>query len=228
MLHALAPNKTEQTIRILLSDGSLEGNLTLPESAEAVVLFAHGSGSSRFSPRNRFVADVLHEAGLATLLIDLLTRKEERVEMSTAHLRFNIPLLAGRLVRATDWLAENSATRDLPVAYFGASTGAAAALVAAAGRPAISSVVSRGGRPDLAGRALADVRAAVLLIVGGNDLPVLELNEEAFGQLTGAREKSLHIVPRASHLFEETGALEKVAHLAAGWFTQHLEGPDTK
>lgn len=224
MPHALAINKTEQTIRILLSDGSLEGNLTLPESSQAVVLFAHGSGSSRLSPRNRFVADVLHEAGLATLLIDLLTRKEERVDMSTAHLRFNIPLLAGRLVRATDWLAENSATRDLPVAYFGASTGAAAALVAAAGRPAISAVVSRGGRPDLAGRALEDVRAAVLLIVGGYDLPVLELNEEALGQLNQARERSLHIVPRATHLFEEEGVLEKVAHLAAEWFTQHLNG----
>jgi putative phosphoribosyl transferase len=228
MPHALATHKTEQTIRILLSDGSLEGNLTLPESAHAVVLFAHGSGSSRFSPRNRFVADVLHEAGLATLLIDLLTQKEERVDMGTAQLRFNIPLLAGRLVRATDWLAENSATRDLPVAYFGASTGAAAALVAGAGRPAISAIVSRGGRPDLAGRALEYVRAAVLLIVGGYDLPVLELNEEALQKLVRAREKSLHIVPRATHLFEEPGTLEQAARLAAEWFTLHLDAPEPR
>jgi dienelactone hydrolase len=222
MPHQLARNTTEQTIRISLSDGALEGNLTLPESAQAVVLFAHGSGSSRFSPRNRFVAEVLHDAGLATLLVDLLTHKEERVDVNTAHFRFDIPLLAGRLVKATDWLSENPATRDLPIGYFGASTGAAAALVAAAGRPAIPAVVSRGGRPDLAGRALEDVRSAVLLIVGGHDLPVLDLNEEAYQRLIKAREKRVEIVPRATHLFEEPGALDAVAHLAADWFTQHI------
>jgi dienelactone hydrolase len=224
MPHQLTTNKIEQTIRISLSDGSLEGNLTLPDAAQAVVLFAHGSGSSRFSPRNRFVAEVLHEAGLATLLVDLLTHKEEQVDVTTAHFRFDIPLLAGRLVKATDWLSQSPATRDLPISYFGASTGAAAALVAAAGRPAISSVVSRGGRPDLAGQALNDVRAAVLLIVGGHDLPVLDLNEEAYEQLTKARDKKIEVVPRATHLFEERGALEAVARLAADWFTQHLHG----
>jgi dienelactone hydrolase len=224
MPHQLARNTTEQTIRITLSDGSLEGNLTLPESAQAVVLFAHGSGSSRFSPRNRFVAEILHDAGLATLLVDLLTHREEQVDVNTAHYRFDIPLLAGRLVKATDWLTENPATRDLRVGYFGASTGAAAALVAAAGRPAISAVVSRGGRPDLAGRALEDVRAAVLLIVGGHDLPVLDLNEEAYERLIKAREKRIEIVPRATHLFEEPGALDAVARLAADWFTHHLRG----
>ncbi|MEX2141729.1 MAG: dienelactone hydrolase family protein [Pirellulales bacterium] len=227
MPYQLTGNKTEQTIRIALSDGSLEGNLTLPESAQAVVLFAHGSGSSRFSPRNRFVADVLHDAGLATLLVDLLTHKEERVDVTTAHFRFDIPLLAARLIKTTDWLAESPTTRDLRVGYFGASTGAAAALVAAAGRPAIWAVVSRGGRPDLAGDALEDVRAAVLLIVGGHDLPVLDLNEEAYEKLVKAREKRIEIVPRATHLFEEPGALEAVARLAADWFTQHLSGTAT-
>jgi putative phosphoribosyl transferase len=221
MTHQLARNTTEQTIRISLSDGSLEGNLTLPESAHAVVLFAHGSGSSRFSRRNRFVAEVLHDAGLATLLLDLLTHKEEQVDVDT-DFRFDIPLLAGRLVKATDWLAENPTTRDLRIGYFGASTGAAAALVAAAGRSAIPAVVSRGGRPDLAGKALEDVRAAVLLIVGGHDLPVLDLNEEAYQRLIKAREKRLEIVPRATHLFEEPGALDSVARLAADWFAQHL------
>ena len=220
----LAKNRTEHTIRIPLSDGALEGNLTLPEAAHAVVLFAHGSGSSRFSPRNRLVAEVLHDAGLATLLIDLLTHREERVDLSSAHLRFDIALLAARLVKATDWLAENSSTRDLRIGYFGASTGAAAALVAAAGRPAISAVVSRGGRPDLAGRALDDVRAAVLLIVGGHDLPVLDLNEEAYQKLTKSQEKRLEVVPGATHLFEEPGALGEVARLAAEWFTGHLSG----
>jgi dienelactone hydrolase len=222
MPHQLTTKTTEQTIRIPLSDGTLEGNLTLPESAHAIVLFAHGSGSSRLSPRNRFVAQSLHEAGLATLLVDLLTHKEERVDMTTAHLRFDIPRLAARLLRATDWLSENPATRDLPTGYFGASTGAAAALVAAAGRPAIGAVVSRGGRPDLAGGALADVRAAVLLIVGGHDLPVIDLNEEAYEQLVSAHDKHLHVIPDATHLFEEPGALGEVARLAGNWFISHL------
>jgi dienelactone hydrolase len=221
MAHSLA-SKHEQAVRIALSDGSLEGNLTIPEAAHAVVLFAHGSGSSRFSPRNRFVADVLHEAGLATLLVDLLTPREDRDDFTTAQFRFNIPLLAGRLVKASDWLAEPPTTRELPIAYFGASTGAAAALVAAAGRPHIAAVVSRGGRPDLAGGALREVRAAVLLIVGGHDLPVLDLNEEAYEKLSKSREKQLQVVPGATHLFEEPGALDEVARLAADWFTEHF------
>jgi dienelactone hydrolase len=221
MAHSLT-SKDEQTVRIPLSDGSLEGNLTIPEGAHAVVLFAHGSGSSRFSPRNRFVAEVLHDAGLATLLVDLLTSREERDDFTTAQFRFNIPLLAGRLVKATDWLAECAATRELPIGYFGASTGAAAALVAAAGRPRIAAVVSRGGRPDLAGGALHEVRAAVLLIVGGHDLPVLDLNEEAYEKLTKSRGKQWHVVPGATHLFEEPGALDEVARLATSWFAEHL------
>ena len=151
MAHQLLQRKTEQAVRISLGDGSLEGNLTLPESASALVLFAHGSGSSRFNPRSRFIADTLCEAGLATLLIDLLTRREERVEMNAAQLRFDIPLAAARLIRATDWLLDNPVTRHFHVGYFGASTDAAAALVAAAGRSAISAIVSLGGRPDLAG-----------------------------------------------------------------------------
>jgi pimeloyl-ACP methyl ester carboxylesterase len=189
-----------------------------------VVLFAHGSGSSRHSPRNRFVARVLREAGLATLLIDLLTADEEAVDQYTAQLRFDIGLLAQRLVGATDWLLQNRETAGLPIGYFGASTGAAAALVAAAERPdAVAAIVSRGGRPDLAGPALSRVRAPTLLIVGGNDIPVIGLNEEALAQLT--TEKRLVIVPGASHLFEEPGALEEVARLAADWFGRYLNRP---
>jgi len=186
-----------------------------------VVLFAHGSGSSRLSPRNRHVARVLNEAALATLLVDLLTPEEEAIDARKAHLRFDIGLLAERLVAATDWLTAHPDTRDLRVGYFGASTGAAAALVAAAARSgAVGAVVSRGGRPDLAGRVLALVRAPTLLIVGGRDLQVLELNREAFAQLTC--DKRLEIVPGATHLFEEPGALHEVARLAANWFVEHL------
>jgi putative phosphoribosyl transferase len=226
MPQQIAVNRTEQTIRIPLSDGSLTGNLTLVDGATVIVLFAHGSGSSRFSTRNRFVAETLHSAGLSTLLIDLLTPNEERVDMATAHLRFDVPLLASRLLKATDWLAENSTTNRLSVGYFGASTGAAAALVAAAGRPAISAVVSRGGRPDLAGQALEAVRAAVLLIVGGNDVEVLKLNELAYDRLLQSRAKKLHVVAGATHLFEESGALDEVARLAAEWFTKRLGDRD--
>jgi len=224
MANQLANHKTEETVRIALSDGVIEGNLTLPETSHAVVLFAHGSGSSRFSPRNRFVADVLHDSGLATLLIDLLTPEEERVDMSTGHLRFDIDLLADRLVVATDWLGKNPATRNLRIGYFGASTGAAAALVAASKRPGVWAIVSRGGRPDLAGRALENVRAAVLLLVGGNDWPVLELNRDAYRKLNRARAREMHVVPGASHLFEERGTLEEVARLAANWFRHSLSG----
>jgi dienelactone hydrolase len=184
-------------------------------------LFAHGSGSSRHSPRNRYVARVLNEAGLATLLLDLLTPDEEAVDLRTGHLRFNIELLAKRLLGAAEWLKRQPQTRQLAVGYFGASTGAAAALVAAAERPELTgAVVSRGGRPDMAGQALQRVQAPTLLIVGGNDFPVIELNRAAFAQLRC--EKQLVIVPGATHLFEEPNALEKVARLARVWFETHL------
>ena len=206
---------------------TLEGELTRPAEARGVVLFAHGSGSSRHSPRNRRVAALLNEAGLATLLIDLLTPAEEMVDLRTAHLRFDIGLLAERLVGATDWLTRDPETRDLSVGYFGASTGAGAALVAAAERPDIvGAVVSRGGRPDLAGPALARVQAPTLLIVGGNDLPVIRLNQEAFDQLRC--EKRLVIVPGATHLFGEPGALDQVARLAREWFERYLVPPQAR
>jgi dienelactone hydrolase len=199
----------------------LTGDLTVPPDAKGIVLFAHGSGSSRLSPRNRYVAGALQTAGLATLLIDLLTPEEERLDRITAHLRFDIGLLAERLLDTTDWLHSASETRPLRIGYFGASTGAGAALVAAASRTElIGAVVSRGGRPDLAGDALMQVEAPVLLIVGGNDDLVIELNQKALTQLRG--EKKLKIVPGASHLFEEPGTLEQVADLAANWFTSHL------
>jgi dienelactone hydrolase len=215
----------EHLVRLPAGPGTLEGNLDVPSSARAVVLFAHGSGSSRHSPRNRFVARALGHAGLATLLLDLLTPEEESVDARTGHLRFDIGLLAERLVSATDWIRKNAWTRQFPVGYFGASTGAGAALVAAAERPdVVSAVVSRGGRPDLAGPALPAVKAPTLLIVGGRDVPVIGLNRQAFDQL-GPREKELIFVPGASHLFEEPGALEEVARLAAAWFTRHLNLP---
>jgi dienelactone hydrolase len=199
----------------------LAGDLTIPAEAKGVVLFAHGSGSSRLSPRNRYVAHVLQSAGLATLLIDLLTPEEERLDLATAHLRFDIGLLAERLLNATGWLQSEPETCSLRIGYFGASTGAGAALVAAASRTElIGAVVSRGGRPDLAGDALAGVKAPVLLIVGSNDDVVIEINRSAFAQLPG--EKRLEIVPGAGHLFEEPGTLEQVADLAANWFTSHL------
>ena len=196
----------------------------MPADARGVVLFAHGSGSSRFSSRNRYVARLLQDAGFATLLLDLLTAAEEEVDDATGQLRFDIGLLSDRLIDATEWLGRNSETGPLPIGCFGASTGGGAALVAAAhlhGR--IAAVVSRGGRPDLAGAALAEVTSPVLLIVGGSDLPVIGLNREAFDQLRC--EKKLEIVPGATHLFEEPGALEQVARLATEWFNQHL-GPN--
>jgi dienelactone hydrolase len=203
---------------------TLQGDLVVPAGARGVVLFAHGSGSGRHSPRNRFVAGVLQRKGIATLLLDLLTEEEEAADQERAHLRFDIGLLAGRLLGATDWLREQPQTRDLPVGYFGASTGGGAALVAAAKRPAaVAAVVSRGGRPDLAGPYLPRVQAPTLLIVGGADPVVLRLNEAALRQL-GARAKELVTVPGATHLFEEPGALEEVARLAADWFVRHF-GP---
>ena len=223
MDHASGFDREERPVRVSVGPVVLEGNLGVPEEARGIVPFAHGSGSGRHSPRNRYVARTLREANLATLLVDLLTLEEEEIDLHTRHLRFDIGLLAGRLVGATDWLAQNPDTQDLPVGYFGASTGAAAALVAAAIRPQlVGAVVSRGGRPDLAGDALPRVAAPTLLIVGGSDSPVIDMNQEALGQLRA--EKKLEIVPGATHLFEEPGALEEVARLAAGWFVRHL-GP---
>ena len=217
-----SPDRTqERLVSIPVGAESLEGNLSVPAGAGGVVLFAHGSGSSRHSPRNQFVARVLRQAGLATLLTDLLTLAEEAADERTRHLRFDIELLARRLAGITDWLGQYPDTRELAIGYFGASTGAAAALVAAADRPdAVGAIVSRGGRPDLAGPFLPRVLAPTLLIVGGNDRPVLDLNREALTLLRV--EKELVVVPGATHLFEETGALEEVARLAADWFTRHL------
>jgi dienelactone hydrolase len=200
----------------------LKGDLAMPERARGVVLFAHGSGSSRHSPRNQFVAQRLQEAGLATLLMDLLTLREEEEDARTARLRFDMGLLGRRLIAALDWLAEDTHIRDLPVGCFGASSGAGGALVAAAERPeCITAVVSRGGRPDLAGYALPRVQAPTLLIVGSRDTAVIEMNRQALERLRCVKE--LVIVPDASHLFEEPGTLEVVAELAAGWFTRHIE-----
>jgi putative phosphoribosyl transferase len=212
----------ERLVRVAAGAVTLEGNLSLPKGAGGIVLFAHGSGSSRHSPRNRYVAQLLNQAKLATLLVDLLTSDEEAIDMRTAQLRFDIGLLAERLVEVTDWLTQYPDTRHLRIGYFGASTGAAAALVAAAERPdVVGAVVSRGGRPDLAGPALSLVRAPTLLIVGGNDFQVIELNRAAFTQLRC--EKQLVIVPGATHLFEEPGALDEVARLAREWFERHLK-----
>jgi putative phosphoribosyl transferase len=201
----------------------LSGNLHLPDEASGIVLFAHGSGSSRHSPRNQFVAHTLNNAGLGTLLFDLLTPDEEAFDMQTREHRFNIRLLAARLVHATKWVKQQHQTRDLRIGYFGSSTGGAAALVAAADNPQnVGAVVSRGGRPDLAGEALPKVRTPTLLIVGGDDDVVIELNEQARDRMHC--EVKLEIVPGATHLFEEPGALEKVAKLASDWFVKHLTG----
>ena len=201
----------------------LRGNLHLPKGADALVLFAHGSGSSRHSPRNQFVARTLNDAGLGTLLFDLLTQEEETIDMQTRELRFNIHLLAERLVHATKWAKQQEETGDFRIGYFGSSTGGAAALVAAADNPQdVGAVVSRGGRPDLAGEALPKVQAPTLLIVGGNDDIVIELNEQARDRMR--YEVKLEIIPGATHLFEEPGTLEKVAQLASDWFAKHIGG----
>ncbi len=208
-------------VRIPTRTAHLDGDLTLPDNPIGVVVFAHGSGSSRHSPRNRAVASQLHEAGLATLLMDLLTAEEEAVDSRTRQLRFDIGLLAERLVDATVWLRGDPQTAGKSIGYFGASTGAAAALVAAADRPdAVDAIVSRGGRPDLAGEKLAEVRAPTLLIVGGRDDAVIDLNRLAYDRLR--TERRLEIVPGATHLFEEPGALDAVARLAIDWFAGHL------
>jgi putative phosphoribosyl transferase len=211
----------ERIVAVRAGQATLEGALVIPEHARGIVLFAHGSGSSRHSPRNVYVADELHDGELGTLLLDLLTPSEEAVDLATKELRFDISLLAERLVAAIEWLSTQDATRDLPIGLFGASTGAAGALVAAARMPnRIGAVVSRGGRPDLAGADLPSVKAPTLLIVGGNDPIVIDLNRRAMERMTAPLH--LEIVPRATHLFEEPGTLEQVARLARDWFVRHL------
>ena len=218
---------SEKTVSIPIGRERIEGTLCLPEEAIGLVLFAHGSGSSRFSTRNRHVASVLEQSGLATLLIDLLTEEEERADSSSGLLRFDIQLLARRVEAATAWLQGEESVEGLALGYFGASTGAAAAIVADSKRPEpVAAIVSRGGRPDLAGPALARVRAPTLLIVGGLDAVVLELNREALVELAG--EKRLEIVPGATHLFEEAGALDTVARLAGDWFVNHFSASNPR
>ena len=214
-------NLNSRLIYIPVGRDEIQGDLHVPQKSTSIVVFAHGSGSSRLSPRNNYVADVLNDAGIATLLIDLLTPDEELIDFQTARLRFDIGLLADRLTTVTHWLRGQSATDKLHLGYFGASTGAAAALVAAAKQPQfVEAIVSRGGRPDLAGSWLIKVRAPTLLIVGGNDKIVIELNYQAAAELRA--EHRLEIVPNAGHLFEEPGGLEQVAALARDWFDEHL------
>lgn len=212
----------EKTVHISLGEITLEGQLVIPPEAQGIVIFAHGSGSSRLSPRNRFVAESLQSDGLATLLCDLLTHREEQIDEMTGRLRFDIGLLAGRLSEITQWVASQQETEHLAVGYFGASTGAAAALIAETRNPgSVKAIVSRGGRPDLAGGALGLVRAPTLLIVGGHDRQVIMINERAMEMMTAKKE--MIIVPGATHLFEEPGALESVSRLSSRWFLKHLD-----
>jgi len=214
-------------VQVDAGSARLVGDLEVPAGAAGVVVFAHGSGSGRHSPRNRFVAEQLRAGGLATLLFDLLTAEEQAVDVETGQLRFDVEMLAGRLVAATEWLVVHPAARGLQIGYFGASTGATAALIAAAERPdLVGAVVSRGGRPDLAGLALPRVRAPTLLIVGGSDYPVISWNRDALSFMSC--ERSLEVVPGATHLFEETGALDTVARLARDWFTRYLGSGDQR
>jgi len=218
----MAATLDDRLVRVRAGPAELQGNLRIPAGAGGIVVFAHGSGSGRHSPRNRFVADVLVNTGLATLLIDLLTQEEETIDLETAELRFDIRLLADRLGGVTDWLAEEPSTAGLSIGYFGASTGAAAALIAAANRPErVRAIVSRGGRPDLAAPVLPRVAQPTLLIVGGEDEVVIDLNRQALRELGGS--KRLVIIAGATHLFEEPGALEQVAALASDWFLRYLE-----
>ena len=211
----------ENLVRIPVGKAIIEGNLTVPIDTKGIVLFAHGSGSGRFSPRNQYVAKILNEAGLATLIIDLLTKEEEAIDTRTGEFRFDINLLSERLMAATEWIRKNPQTKSLLIGYFGASTGAAAALRAAAKFPKdVKAIVSRGGRPDLAMEYLSKVRASTLLLVGGRDIAVLDLNKEALEKLPS--EKKLEVVPGASHLFEEPGKLEEVARLSIKWFKAKL------
>jgi len=220
-----SPKKQQEaTEEVKVSAGpvTLDGMLGIPGDAKGIVVFAHGSGSSRFSPRNQYVAEELRKAKLGTLLFDLLTPEEEEVDVVTGHLRVNISLLSERVIGATDWLTAYPKTKDLAIGYFGASTGTAAALVAASERPdVIAAIVSRGGRPDLAGKSLPQVKAPTLLIVGGNDFPVIDMNQDALEELR--TEKKLVIVPGATHLFEEPGTLEEVSRLTAEWFVRYFE-----
>lgn len=219
--HSSMAAGVEHTVSIPVDNVSLEGTLTVPQHAQGIVVFAHGSGSGRHSPRNRFVAEALQGGGLGTLLMDLLTASEDAIDARTAELRFDISLLADRLVGAIEWLREEDTTRRLAVGLFGASTGGGAALVAAARVPdRVGAVVSRGGRPDLARAALPKVKAPTLLIVGGNDEDVIDLNQQAMSRMKAP--VKLEIVPGATHLFEEPGALEQVALLARDWFTRNL------
>jgi putative phosphoribosyl transferase len=221
MQHATAATRTTRPVRIAIGGIALAGDLAVPAEARGLVVFAHGSGSSRFSSRNRYVADVIDRHRLGTLLIDLLTEQEEAIDQRTSHLRFDIALLAERLVAIAGWAQERPDLRTLPIGLFGASTGGGAALLAAARQPdAFRAVVSRGGRPDLAGRALERVTVPTLLIVGGRDEVVIELNEQAMRQMSAP--VHLEIIPGATHLFEEPGALERVAALASDWFERHL------
>jgi dienelactone hydrolase len=217
-------NIVERSVQVYTDQVTLEGNLRFPEKIEGMVVFVHGSGSSRLSPRNQYVARQLQEGGLATLLFDLLTREEEQVDMVTRHLRFDIDLLARRTIGAVDWLSQQTYARELNTGLFGSSTGAAAALIAAAERSQlVHAVVSRGGRPDLAGPALPRVKASSLFIVGELDRVVIDLNERAMGEMSPEVEKRLEIVPGASHLFEEPGTLEQAAGLARDWFRRFLK-----
>ena len=210
-------------VTVPAGNAELAADIFLPDQTSGLVVFAHGSGSSRYSPRNRFVADEINEGGLGTVLIDLLTEEEEAIDRETSELRFDIPLLGERLVAITDWIVRQRRFADLRLGYFGASTGAAAALLGAAERPTIiGAVVSRGGRPDLAGPALPNVLAPTLFIVGGEDHVVLQLNREAMAQLPAQTKSKLEIIPGATHLFEEPGTLDQVARLARTWFRAHL------
>jgi putative phosphoribosyl transferase len=216
-------NTENRDVQILSTGIRLEGTVSIPEKPKGFVLFVHGSGSSRYSPRNQYVARMLQEGGLATLLFDLLTPEEEQIDVRTRHLRFDIGLLAKRTAGALEWLALQPYAYELKRGLFGSSTGAAAALIAAAELPEkVDAVVSRGGRPDLAGPALAKVRVPTLMIVGSHDEVVIDLNEKALAQMQPGEEKKLVIVPGASHLFEESGTLEYAAHLARDWFQTHL------
>lgn len=221
MSNTSMPGRKEEAVRIPVDSTMIEGDLVITEGSEGIVLFAHGSGSSRHSPRNRFVAQWLQEGTLSTLLADLLTKEEEDIDMKTRRLRFDIDLLAGRVVGAIDWLKQQDQTKGLKVGTFGSSTGAAAALIAAQIRAEhVQAVVSRGGRPDLASAILPQVKAPTLLIVGGNDVAVLKMNEDALSRLGGDRK--LEIIPGATHLFQEPGALESVALAARQWFQRFL------
>jgi dienelactone hydrolase len=222
-------NTENRYVRILSTGVHLEGILSIPEAAKGLVVFVHGSGSSRHSPRNQYVAQTLQEGGLATLLFDLLTASEEEIDLRTRHLRFDIDLLARRTSGVLEWLALQPYANGLKVGLFGSSTGAAAALIAAAElHDRVGAVVSRGGRPDLAGSALPKVQAPTLLIVGGNDDTVIDLNEQALAKMRPGQEKKLMIVPGASHLFEEPGTLEYAARLATEWFQTHLNSVNVR